>query len=241
MGHIARSESFVLLHSCRFDLCVNSSDSVDVICVARLGGPLPGGVPAKAGRRTVEFTAGLWQELLDHGLAEMGKDDLLFHDGCGGRLPYSTFYDRWMAGVAEAKKRGVLPQWKFPTIHDLSHSHVAALLSDRHSLTYVQRRLGHESITTTSDTYGHLLETAHTAALVTIDRVMGFTPPARAALEENNRGHDGGARCTSPTSVRSGSPSGSRAMPRGQRSAGCASAAARCTSRRRRATGGSAL
>ncbi|MFE7041227.1 site-specific integrase [Streptomyces atratus] len=62
---------------------------------------------SKAGRRTVEFTVGLWQELLEYGLAEMGKDDLLFHDGSGGRLPYSTFYDRWMAGVAEAKKRGV--------------------------------------------------------------------------------------------------------------------------------------
>ncbi|MGW3735230.1 tyrosine-type recombinase/integrase [Streptomyces sp. NPDC005148] len=147
---------------------------------------------SKAGRRTVEITAGLWQELLAYGLAPMEKDDLLFHDGGGGRLPYSTFYDRWMAGVAEAKKRGVLPQWKFPTFHDLRHSHVAALLSDRHSLTYVQRRLGHESITTTSDTYGHLLETAHTAALVTIDRVMGFTPPVPAASPENGGGRDGG-------------------------------------------------
>ncbi|MET7628820.1 site-specific integrase [Streptomyces sp. NPDC005078] len=147
---------------------------------------------SKAGRRTVEITGGLWQELLDYGLATLGKDDLLFHDGSGGRLPYSTFYDRWMAGVAEAKKRGVLPLWKFPTIHDLRHSHVAALLSDRHSLTYVQRRLGHESITTTSDTYGHLLETAHTAALVTIDRVMGFTSPGRAASQENGPERDGG-------------------------------------------------
>ncbi|WSL97665.1 hypothetical protein OG957_12370 [Streptomyces sp. NBC_01718] len=57
----------------------------------------------------------------------------------------------------------------------------------------MQRRLGHESITTTSDTYGHLLETARTAALVTIDRVMGFTPPARAASQENGSGYDGGA------------------------------------------------
>ncbi|MFE7710566.1 tyrosine-type recombinase/integrase [Streptomyces sp. NPDC057486] len=188
---------------------------------------------SRAGRRAVEFTVGLWQELPDYGLGMMGKDDLLFHDGSGGRLPYTTFYDRWMAGVAEAKKRGVMPTWKFPTFHDLRHSHVAALLSDGHSLTYVQRRLGHESITTTSDRYGHLLETAHTAALVTLDRVMGFTQPARAASQENGRGGTtGGARCTSPTSGRSGSPSGMRAMPRGRRSAGCVSAAARCTSRR---------
>ncbi|MFE9309666.1 tyrosine-type recombinase/integrase [Streptomyces sp. NPDC006706] len=145
----------------------------------------------RAGRRTIEITAGLWQELLDYGLAALGKDELLFHDGNGGRLPYSTFYDRWMAAVKEAKKRVVLPDWKFPTFHDVRHSHVAALLSDGHSLTYVQRRLGHESIKTTSDRYGHLLETAHKAALETLDRVMGFTPPAGAAPAEHDRGRDG--------------------------------------------------
>ncbi|MFJ3249178.1 tyrosine-type recombinase/integrase [Streptomyces sp. NPDC086782] len=144
----------------------------------------------KAGRRTIEITAGLWHELRDYGLGALGKDELLFHDGSGGRLPYSTYYDRWTAAVAEAKKRGALPDWKFPTFHDLRHSHVAALLSDGHSLTYVQRRLGHESIKTTSDRYGHLLETAHKAALETIDRVMGFTSPAGATPVENSRGRN---------------------------------------------------
>jgi integrase len=134
----------------------------------------------RAGRRTVEITAGLWQELLDLGLAKLGKDELIFHNGCGERLRYGTFYERWLRAIAEAKKRGVLPEWKHPTIHDLRHSHVAALLSDGHSLTYVQRRLGHESITTTSDRYGHLLETAHTAALATLDRVLGHQPGAQA-------------------------------------------------------------
>jgi len=140
----------------------------------------------RAGRRTVEITAGLWQELLDFGLAGLGKDDLIFPGPNGGRLPYSTFYGRWLAAVAEAKRAGLLPEWKAPTVHDLRHSHVAALLSDGHSLTYVQRRLGHESIKTTSDRYGHLLETAHQAALATLDRVLGTAPTAQAedAVEE---------------------------------------------------------
>ncbi len=101
----------------------------------------------KEGRRTVEITAGPWQELQAFGPGTLGKEALLFHDGTGaGRLPYSTFYDRWMGAVAEAKRRGVMPEWKVPTFHDIRHSHVAALLSDNHSLTCVQRRLGHESI-----------------------------------------------------------------------------------------------
>lgn len=90
-----------------------------------------------------------------------------------------------MSAVAEAKKRGMMPDWKFPTFHDIRHSHVAALLSDNHSLTYVQRRLRHESIKTTSDRSGHFMETAHTAALVTLDRVMGIGAPGGAPVAEN--------------------------------------------------------
>ncbi|MGW2951615.1 tyrosine-type recombinase/integrase [Streptomyces eurythermus] len=148
--------------------------------VWRLGPP-----KSRAGRRTVEITAGLWQELIDFGLSSLRSDDLLFPNGNGTRLPYSTFYDRWLAAVKEAKRRGVLPEWKKPTVHDLRHSHVAALLSDGHSLTYVQRRLGHESIKTTSDRYGHLLETAHKAALNTLDRVLSIRSPRPGEMPEN--------------------------------------------------------
>jgi integrase len=147
---------------------------------------------SKAGRRTIEITAGMFQELVDFGLTKLDKDDLLFHDGSGNRLPYSTFYDRWVTAVAKAKKVGALPNWKFPTFHDVRHSHSAALLSDGHSLTYVQRRLGHESIKTTSDRYGHLLETAHEAALVTLDRVMGIPSPASASAAEEGGGPESG-------------------------------------------------
>ncbi|MBC9729886.1 site-specific integrase [Streptomyces sp. TRM68367] len=133
-----------------------------------------GAPKSKAGRRTVDITEGLWQELLDLGLAGMQRKALIFHNGQGERIVYSTFYERWMAAVAKAKERGLLPDWKFPTFHDLRHSHAAALISAGHSLTYVQRRLGHESIKTTSDTYGHLLKTAHKAALATIDAVLGI-------------------------------------------------------------------
>lgn len=143
---------------------------------------------SRASRRTVEISGGLWQRLLDGGLAGMASNDLIFHNGKGERLVYSTFYDRWTAAVALAQERGLLPDWKRPTFHDLRHSHVAALLSDRHSLTYVQRRLGHESIKTTSDRYGHLLKEASTGALATIDRALGIrsaTQTADVANEEH--------------------------------------------------------
>lgn len=137
------------------------------------------GVPkSKRSRRTVEVSAAVWAELVEQGIDSMGSANLIFHNGKGERLPYATFYDRWMPAVQKAKELGLLPEWKNPTFHDLRHSHVAALLSDGHGLTYVQRRLGHESITTTSDRYGHLLPQAHGRALETIDRaVYGSTDP----------------------------------------------------------------
>jgi integrase len=41
--------------------------------------------------------------------------------------------------------------------HDLRHTHVAWLIAGGAPLPHIQARLGHESITTTIDTYGHLL------------------------------------------------------------------------------------
>ncbi|WP_067233903.1 tyrosine-type recombinase/integrase [Streptomyces longwoodensis] len=128
----------------------------------------------RAGRRTVEISESVWNELFDLGLTSMADDDLLFQGPTGGRLVYSTFYEKWIRAVEKAKTEGLLPEWKQPTFHDLRHSHAAALISAGHPLTLVQRRLGHESIKTTSDTYGHLLRGAHEEALLTIDQALGL-------------------------------------------------------------------
>ena len=50
--------------------------------------------------------------------------------------------------------RGALAPFRF---HDLRHTHVAWLIAGGAPLPHIQARLGHESITTTIDTYGHLL------------------------------------------------------------------------------------
>lgn len=126
----------------------------------------------EASRRTLRVSPIAWEDLIEQGVMPGSKgrqNALIFHNGSGERLPYSTFYDRWMRAVEKAKAAGLLSEWKCPTFHDLRHSHAAALISRGHSLTYVQRRLGHESIQTTSDTYGHLLSEADDAAMATID------------------------------------------------------------------------
>ncbi len=118
------------------------------------------------------------------GALTRGPDELVYHNGQGERLPYSTFYDEWMAAVKEAKELGLLPAHKNPTFHDLRHSHAAALISAGHSLTYVQRRPGHESIKTTSDLYGHLLPETDDAATSTIDASRAGMPITNVTLPE---------------------------------------------------------
>lgn len=53
---------------------------------------------------------------------------------------------------------------KRPRIHDLRHTYASIKIREGKSLTWLQRQLGHESIMTTSDTYGHL-QTADLALL----------------------------------------------------------------------------
>ncbi|KPI33382.1 integrase family protein [Actinobacteria bacterium OV450] len=180
----------------------------------RLGPP-----KSEAGVRTVEITKTLWQELQDFGVAELDMKSLIFRGPDGTRIIYGTFWERWNNAVKKAKKLKLLPAWRMPTFHDLRHSHVAVLLSERHSLTYVQRRLGHETITTTSDRYGHLLDTASKAALDTLERVMGAPLPVaggaadRAAAPEAPEADGGAADRAAVPGPRGGDDGGDRSTP----------------------------
>jgi len=135
-------------------------------------------------RRVIGISDAAWADLVAQGIETRPSSELIWTGASGGRLPYSTFYDRWLAAVDLAKQLGLLADWKNPRMHDLRHSHAAVLISEGHSLTYVQRRLGHESIKTTSDLYGHLLPEAEDAAMRTIDRSLGASEDAPVIDEE---------------------------------------------------------
>lgn len=61
---------------------------------------------------------------------------------------------------------------KTPRIHDLRHSHASWLIAANVPPPVIQRRLGHESITTTVDTYGHLMPDAQQAAAAAAELVF---------------------------------------------------------------------
>ncbi len=96
----------------------------------------------------------------------------LFLPPQGGPLRHRTFYrDIWLkkscadSGIREP----------YPRLHDLRHSHVAWLVAQRVPLPVIQARLGHEKITTTIDTYGHLLPDVQRAAADAASEVFGGT------------------------------------------------------------------
>lgn len=105
---------------------------------------------AKA-RRTISLTkkqVEMLEELIVPG-------QLIFRNNIGTRISQSTFHkDTWTPALARAGEAGFT---KRPRPHDLRHSHAAYLLSIGQPMLAVSRRLGHASITTTNDRYGHLL------------------------------------------------------------------------------------
>jgi integrase len=96
------------------------------------------------------------------------KADRLFTNRRGEYVHHQTFYrEHWRV---HCTKNISDPR---PRIHDLRHSHVAMLLAAGISLPVIQARLGHEKITTSIDTYGHLLPDLQHAAADAASRVMG--------------------------------------------------------------------
>ena len=44
------------------------------------------------------------------------------------------------------------------TIHGLRHSHVSLLISKKYDIFEISKRIGHKSVKTTQDIYGHLFD-----------------------------------------------------------------------------------
>jgi len=56
------------------------------------------------------------------------------------------------------------------------HTHAALVIREGVHAKVIQERLGHASITTTLDTYGHLFEGLDSAAAQALDRLYGRIP-----------------------------------------------------------------
>lgn len=159
---------------------VNTDTIPATVRIAKAWKKNPGGTPivsvtkTERGRRTIavgpEVIALLGKRGNPSELVFQGK---LNHE----RIWYSGFNERvWTPAVARS---GIE---KSPHIHDLRHTGASWLIADGNPPNAVQRRLGHEKITTTMDIYSHLMPDAQTRMATSLSGVMIGALPALPSL-----------------------------------------------------------
>jgi integrase len=84
------------------------------------------------------------------------QDALVFTARQGGTLRHDKFHSRYWLPALDRLSADPPRLTKRPRIHDLRHTHASQQVAAGVPLNVVQRRLGHESIQTTSDLYSHL-------------------------------------------------------------------------------------
>lgn len=153
---------------------------------AELGPP-----KTRKGRRTVylgEQIAAAFKLAVDG----RAPDDLVFSTASGKRITRSNFHDlAWQpalrAAMATHEPDGAAkpPQrilTKKPRVHDLRHTYASWQIAAGTPLNIIRDQLGHESITTTVDLYGHLMPDAGRAAAAAMTAALGG--PAAPAVAE---------------------------------------------------------
>jgi len=84
---------------------------------------------------------------------------------------HRQWLDAWYAAIEAAKNNedDPLKIERRPRIHDIRHSHASMMIAGGMNLFELADRLGHESITTTTKTYGHLVPDAHFRAAAMVE------------------------------------------------------------------------
>jgi integrase len=116
----------------------------------------------KAARRSVTLPASLCDELARH-LSHYPTESLVFTAAEGEPIRWSNLRRRTWQPATEAVGLDGL------RFHDLRHTHAALLIAAGEHPKVIQARLGHASIGTTLDTYGHLFEGLDEAAADRLD------------------------------------------------------------------------
>lgn len=159
------------------------------------------GVPKSSkSRRTVALSPET-VSLLAPLIKGRGGDDYVFRNMRGGPVRHGTFHESvWQPAVRLANGEDAVvggakrtprrldaegntlkpldpPLGKRPRIHDARHTNASWLLGAGVPINYVQAHLGHESITTTVDRYGHVMPAAQLAIRAAISGALAQAHP----------------------------------------------------------------
>jgi len=138
-----------------------------------------GDVKTVASRRTLAMPDFVVTELAEHlrRVGRPGTDQLVFRAPAGGPLRRSLFRTRvWDPAVAAAGLGGL-------TFHHLRHSSVGLLIEVGAHPRVIQARLGHASVRTTMDVYGHVLPVTDDAVTAALEKTF-TTQAIRTAVAQ---------------------------------------------------------
>ncbi|WP_162250318.1 site-specific integrase [Cellulomonas sp. Root485] len=145
-------------------------------------------------RRTVALPDDL-VEVLGPLVASKAPGDLVFTNTVGSQLSSSRFWTQTWTPALDAATAPVLADGapdliaarltKRPRVHDLRHTHASWMIAAGVDLFVLQRRLGHESITTTTETYSHLLPDQQAAAAAAARRTLAGLMLTSSKVEQS--------------------------------------------------------
>lgn len=138
------------------------------------GGALFLGPPkTRKSRRTIALSPAQVDILRRQTVGAHGPEAHVFRTAWGNPWANSSHWRerRWKPAVRAAQAGGL---GKAPRVHDLRHTHVAWLVAGRIPLPAIQARLGHESIKTTIDRYGHLVREMDAEMVAAVDAAMAL-------------------------------------------------------------------
>jgi len=122
---------------------------------------------SKASERAVNVTPELANILSAHKENTGGApNDLIFHNRAGNPIYHQNMMTREFHPALE---RAGIRRVRF---HDLRHTFAALMISMDANMKWLQHQMGHASITTTMDRYGHLLPDAHNAMGQKMDALL---------------------------------------------------------------------
>lgn len=125
---------------------------------------------SKRSIRRIDMSPYLAVELKKHLMASPFKelDNLVFCNPEGKSLDPDSLVKRQFL---PALRRAKIIQVRF---HDLRHTNVALRIEQGQNIKYIQQQLGHASIQTTLDRYGHLIKEVNTEQAKKLDSILGF-------------------------------------------------------------------
>lgn len=141
---------------------------------------------SKKSERKIDLSPHLAEALRQHRLTCPASGlDLVFCNSEGAPVEPDNMVKRDFLPVL--KKAGI-SRVRF---HDLRHTNVALRIEQGQNIKYIQHQLGHASIQTTLDRYGHLLTDVNTEQARKLDSILGFDvcheSPVRSLLEDRDK------------------------------------------------------